>query len=160
MAATLGVREQPGRHILETIGDALRHRRLLLNRRYGAMGMFVYPSFVVVELCGPVIEAVGLVGLLAALAIHAVDGPFAALFFVVAYGWGLLLSGFALLLHQLIASRPFPARDLPRLLGCAVLENLGYRQLTVAWRIRGMWRFTRGRRDWGVMTRRGFGTST
>jgi predicted ATPase len=30
IAAALGVREQAGRHILETIGDAMRHRRLLL----------------------------------------------------------------------------------------------------------------------------------
>jgi hypothetical protein len=89
-----------------------------------------------------------------------VNGPFAALLFAVAYGWGLLLSVFALLLHQLIASRPFPSRDLPRMLACAVLENMGYRQLTVAWRLRGMWKYARGRRDWGVMTRRGFGTTS
>jgi cellulose synthase/poly-beta-1,6-N-acetylglucosamine synthase-like glycosyltransferase len=143
------------------LADVLwRHRRLLFNRSYGAMGLFVYPSFVVVELCGPIIEAVGLVGLLVALAIHAVNGPFAVLFFAVAYGWGVLLSVFALLLHQFIASRPFPARDVPKLLAYAVLENMGYRQLTVVWRLRGMWKYARGRRDWGVMTRSGFGTAT
>jgi hypothetical protein len=38
----------------------------------------------------------------------------------------------------------------------AVLESLGYRQLTAYWRLRGLVKFLRGRTDWGVMTRTGF----
>jgi hypothetical protein len=41
----------------------------------------------------------------------------------------------------------------------ALLENLGYRQLTVAWRLRGMWKYLRGSRAWGSMERRGFTTA-
>jgi hypothetical protein len=36
------------------------------------------------------------------------------------------------------------------------LENLGYRQMTVYWRLRGLWKFLRGRKDWGAMERKGF----
>jgi hypothetical protein len=36
------------------------------------------------------------------------------------------------------------------------MENLGYRQLTVYWRLRGFWNFLRGRKDWGKMERKGF----
>ena len=38
----------------------------------------------------------------------------------------------------------------------ALLENMGYRQLTVYWRLRGLWKFIRGRKDWGAMERKGF----
>ena len=39
----------------------------------------------------------------------------------------------------------------------AVFENLGYRQMTVAWRLEGWWASLRGRQQvWGVMTRQGF----
>ena len=38
----------------------------------------------------------------------------------------------------------------------AVLESLGYRQLTVYWRLRGLVKYLRRRKDWGVMTRTGF----
>lgn len=38
----------------------------------------------------------------------------------------------------------------------ALMENLGYRQLTVYWRLRGFWNFLRGRKDWGKMERKGF----
>jgi hypothetical protein len=36
-----------------------------------------------------------------------------------------------------------------------MLENLGYRQRTVIWRLRGIWKYLRGRKDWGAMERRG-----
>ena len=35
-------------------------------------------------------------------------------------------------------------------------ETFGYRQLTVIWRLRGLVKYLRGRREWGVMTRSGF----
>ena len=45
------------------------------------------------------------------------------------------------------------------LLVYAIFENIGYRQLTVYWRLRGLVRYARGRNDWGTMTRRGFETA-
>ena len=41
------------------------------------------------------------------------------------------------------------------LIGWAVLENLGFRQLTVWWRLRGLIRYLTRNRDWGAMERRG-----
>jgi hypothetical protein len=35
-------------------------------------------------------------------------------------------------------------------------EGLGYRRLTAVWRLRGLFGYLRGRREWGVMTRSGF----
>ena len=37
-----------------------------------------------------------------------------------------------------------------------LVESLGYRQLTVLWRLRGLWKFLRKNTDWGEMQRRGF----
>lgn len=51
-------------------------------------------------------------------------------------------------------------RDRLVLLPWAVLESIGYRQLTVFWRLRGLVKFVRGRKDWGVMTRTGFAVQT
>jgi len=43
------------------------------------------------------------------------------------------------------------------LIGWASLENFGYRQLTVWWRLRGLVKYLRGKTDWGVMDRTGYG---
>lgn len=141
------------------LADVLwRYRRLIGRPRYGVLGMVVLPYFLLAELLAPVVEAIGLLGLAVALPLGAVDGSFAAMFFLVAYGIGLLLNVFTLLLEEHGLRRYERVDDRLRMLPWAVLESLGYRQLTVIWRLRGLIRFLRGRTDWGSMTRRGFAT--
>ena len=133
-----------------------RNRTLLFNPRYRALGLAVYPYFLFVELLGPVVEMTGLIGLLVAILLDAVDWPFAALFFLVAYGYGLLLSGFTLFLEEASERRYARIRDRFVLLAWTVLESVGYRQMTVVWRLKGMLNYLRRRQSWGAMTRRGF----
>jgi len=141
------------------LSDALgRHKRVFLNPRYRAMGMVVYPCFVVIELLAPVVEALGLVGLAAGLLLGVVDASFALLFFLVAYGLGIVLATFTLALEEVSFHRYERLGDRAMLVLWALFESLGYRQLTVLWRLRGICRFLRKRTDWGVMHRQGFAT--
>lgn len=135
-----------------------RHRALIGNPKYGAMGLVVFPYFVLVELLAPVVEALGLVILAASLAVGLIDRSFAILFFALAVGIGLVLSVATLLLDQASFMRFRRPRDLALLVWWSVAENLGYRQMTVYWRLRGLWKYLRGRSDWGAMTRKGFAT--
>ncbi|MCW3016356.1 MAG: hypothetical protein JWO02_3448 [Solirubrobacterales bacterium] len=142
------------------LADVLRrHAGVALRPRYGSLGWVAYPYFLLVELLGPVVEALGLVGLAFALATGAVDLPFAALFFLVAYGLGLVMTVLTIVLDEFTYRSYGGGRDTLILLGWAFIEPLGFRQLTVVWRLRGLWRYARGRTDWGVMTRAGFRTS-
>jgi cellulose synthase/poly-beta-1,6-N-acetylglucosamine synthase-like glycosyltransferase len=139
------------------LADTLwRHRAVCFNPRYGAMGLVVFPYFTLVELLAPVVEAMGLIGLVAGLALGAVDTSFAVLFFLTAYGLGLILTVATLVLEEVSYHRYDRLRDLALLLAWALLENLGYRQVTVAWRLRGIYQYLRGRTDWGAMERQGF----
>ena len=139
------------------LADVLwRHRGMLFNPRYGVTGMIVIPYYVFVELLAPVIEALGLIGLAFGLMLGMVNWRFAALFYLTAYGLGTALTAFTLLLEDVSFHRYSTLRDRLLLFGWTLAENLGYRQLTVWWRLRGMWRYLRGRKDWGAMERRGF----
>ena len=138
------------------LSDVLwRHRDVLFNPKYGAMGMVAFPYFVFVELFAPVVEAVGLIAGAIGLVFGLINIQFASLFFLAAYGLGFLLSLLTLLLEELSFQRYRGIRDRLVLIGCALLENVGYRQLTVVWRVRGIWKYLRGRKDWGAMERRG-----
>lgn len=139
------------------LADALwRHRGVILAPRYGALGLVATPYYFFMELLAPVVEAVGLIAIAAGLIFGLLDIPFAILFFLIAYGYGLLLTVATLLLEEVSFRRyPKPA-DRLRLLMWAMLEPFGYRQLTVYWRLQGLIDFLRGRRDWGVIERRGF----
>jgi cellulose synthase/poly-beta-1,6-N-acetylglucosamine synthase-like glycosyltransferase len=135
-----------------------RHRRMIGNPRYGALGLVVMPYFVVVELLGPVVEALGLLTLAVGLPLGVVGGRFALLFFLAAYGYGLVLSMATLLLEDFGARRNERLSDRLIMLPWVVVESLGYRQLTVLWRLRGLASYLRGSKEWGSMTRKGFVT--
>jgi cellulose synthase/poly-beta-1,6-N-acetylglucosamine synthase-like glycosyltransferase len=139
------------------LADVLwRHRRLLCNPRYGSVGLIAYPYFFFIELLAPLVEALGLVFLIVGLMVNALDLSFACLFFLVAYGYGLVLSACTLVLEELNFHRYQGVKDRLFLLLWSMLEPVGYRQLTVYWRLRGLIKFFRGRTDWGNMERRGF----
>ncbi len=139
------------------LADVLwRHRKMFFNPRYRATGLLVFPYYVLVELMAPVVEALGIIGLVLGLVFGLVDWQFAALFFLTAYGLGTALTSFTLLLEDLSFHRYSTFSDRARLFGWALLENLGYRQMTVWWRLRGIWKYLRGRKEWGAMERRGF----
>ncbi len=133
-----------------------RHRRLMLNPHYGVLGLVVFPAFVLFEWMAPIIEAVGLVVVVVGLVLGEVSATFAVLFFSLACGLGILLSMLALMLEELSFRRYGRARDRALLVLWAVLENLGYRQLTVWWRMRGNASYLRGKKAWGKMNRKGF----
>ncbi len=133
-----------------------RHRGLLLNRRYGVLGLVVYPYFVFIEFLAPVVEATGLLAVGVGLLLGAVDIQFAILFCCVAYGFGLILTIATLAMDEVIYRRSETLSDRLLLLAWTLLEPIGYRQCTVYWRLRGLLKFFQGRTDWGVMDRRGF----
>jgi len=133
-----------------------RYRGAALRPRYGTLGMVALPYFILVELLAPVVEMTGLIGLAVGLPLGAVDSSFALLFFLVAYGFGVLLSMITLLLDEFSNQRAMPMGDRLLMMLWAVLESLGYRQLTTLWRLRGLAKYIRGNKEWGVMTREGF----
>lgn len=139
------------------LADVLwRHRHLAFNPRYGAVGNVAIPYFILVELLGPVVEIIGLIGLGIGLWLGLVNVQFALLFALVSYGWGMLFNVAALLLDEFSACRYETLIDRLLLVLWASLEQFGYRQLASIWQLRGMVRAFRGHREWGEMVRQGF----
>jgi cellulose synthase/poly-beta-1,6-N-acetylglucosamine synthase-like glycosyltransferase len=149
-----GQRDRWHRGLIDTLW---RHRRVCFNPRYGGMGMIAYPYFLFVELLAPVIEAIGLFSLAAGIATGALNWRFALLFFLVAYGIGLVLDGMTFVMEDFSFHRYDTMRDRALLCLWAVIEQFGYRQITIYWRLRGIVKYFRGQKDWGAMRRKGFG---
>jgi cellulose synthase/poly-beta-1,6-N-acetylglucosamine synthase-like glycosyltransferase len=141
------------------IDTLVRHRAMIGRPRYGTVGMISLPGFVMFEMLSPLVELSGylLMPLLWALGLLSPPGAF--VFFTLAIMYTVLVSALAVLLED-IAFRRYPkASDLGRLLLGAILENFGFRQLTVWWRVRAFWEYLRGDLSWGAMERRGVGTA-
>src|SRR5207247_179095 len=107
----------------------------------------------------PLVEVVGYVITLGGLLLGAVNTNFALLFVLVAWGYGMLLSLWAVVLEEVSFQRYHRFGDLGRLLLFATLENFGYRQRTVWWRLKAFWLVFRQKQAWGEMTRKGFETA-
>lgn len=136
-----------------------KHRGMLFNPRYGVVGLFAFPYFLLFEMLGPTVELFGYLLTVVGLATGLVPISMALLFFVVSIGFGILLSVSSLLLEELTVRRYPRAADVARLFAAAVVENFGLRQLLTVWRTKALWDAIRGRRDWGDMEHRGFGRS-
>jgi cellulose synthase/poly-beta-1,6-N-acetylglucosamine synthase-like glycosyltransferase len=141
------------RGTMQTLGH---HHEMLLNPRYGVVGMVAVPYYLIFEALAPAIELAGLCVAAAALALGWFDWTFAELYFLVAVAYGAFISVVAVILEE-VSFRRYPrVTDLLRLTLYGLLENFGYRQLTLWWRLRGSIDYLRGRADWGAMARQGF----
>ena len=139
------------------IDSIWRHRTMFFNPRYGVVGMVIFPFFAIFEMLGPIVELIGLVTVSISYLIGIVDTSFMLLFFTVSLIFGVLLSVATLALEEISFSVYPNWRDLLRMALFGVIENFGYRQLTLYWRLRGMMNYFRGIQAWGAMSRRGFG---
>jgi cellulose synthase/poly-beta-1,6-N-acetylglucosamine synthase-like glycosyltransferase len=131
------------------------HRDMLGRARYGRLGALGLPYFWLFEGFGPAIEALGTVALVVSWAIGALDPHIAALFFLLALGYGVLLSQLAVGIETLMLSQHPRTRDRIVLFFTAILEFCGYHQLLSAERFFAMFEVHRKRKHWGAMARTG-----
>jgi len=137
-----------------------KHRTMIANPRYGRIGLFVLPYYLLFELLGPVVELFGVAAVLIGFAFGMLNVHFAILFALFAVGYGVFLSIAAVTVEEFSFHRYHRWEDLGIAVAAAVLENFGYRQLHAVWRIRGLIDSTRRRHvGWGTMTRGGFTTA-
>jgi cellulose synthase/poly-beta-1,6-N-acetylglucosamine synthase-like glycosyltransferase len=133
-----------------------QYRRMLFRPRYGPVGFLGIPFFAFGEMLAPVVEVLGYAVTAIGLWLGWLDLGFAAMFFLVALSYGMILSFWGIALEEVGFRRYRRWSDLGRLLLFAALENFGYRQVTVWFRLRAFWSVLRQRRTWGRMTRTGF----
>ena len=133
------------------------YRGMLFRRRYGRVGWVGLPYYWLFELFAPLIEAAGLVLVPLGVAFGVVNVQYAVALLLVSYGYAIFVTLAAMCAEEWAFHRYDRWRDLGIAVAAAVFENLGYRQMTVAWRLEGWWASLRGRQQvWGVMTRQGF----
>lgn len=129
--------------------------KLCFNPRGGAVGWLAFPFMVVFEMLGPLIEVGGYIFVIVGWAAGIISPNYAAVFFLLAVGLGMLLSVIALLLEEISFHIYGGGRQILSLFLAGLLENLGYRQLTSCWRLEGLVKWIRGNSQWGEMKRQG-----
>ncbi len=134
----------------------LRHWRMTFNPKYGMAGMFGMPFFLLFEAFSAFVEIAGYVLVPFAYFMGLVSIQIIMLFAILALLLGTFLSVAAVLMQERTRLRTATTGDLMRLLGVAVIENLGYHQLNLLFRVAGTFDYiVRRRKDLGKTVRIG-----
>ncbi len=127
---------------------------LMFCARGGWAGWVAFPFNVVFEWLGPIVEVSGYAFMILGFWYGVVSQPAFFAFTLVAVVLGVLQSTSALLLEEMSFHLYPEPRQVFALFLMSVLENFGYRQLTLVWRLQGLLQWMFGTRPkWGKMTR-------
>jgi cellulose synthase/poly-beta-1,6-N-acetylglucosamine synthase-like glycosyltransferase len=138
------------------IESLFRHRDMMGKPKWGTLGMFGLPYFVLFELFAPVVELAGYVFTIFGLTFGLIAPYIALEFFVMSVLFSLFLSLSAIVLEELTTRRYPSVKDLRSLLFAGFIECFFYRQLTAIWRTKGMIDFVLRKKGWGKMDRQSF----
>lgn len=130
-------------------------RGMLFNPRYGTVGMLGWPAQYFIEYLAPIIEFMGWFVLPIAFVLGVLNLAVALPLIGIAFLVGAINSLLALYLDEVYGYFNSPMEAI-RLVGLTFIENLGWRQRTVWWRVRAMFG-SRKQQQWGDMERVGVG---
>jgi cellulose synthase/poly-beta-1,6-N-acetylglucosamine synthase-like glycosyltransferase len=134
------------------------NRDVLFRGRYGRFGSVILPYMWVFELLAPVLELLGYSTIILAAALGMLSRQFFLLFLLFGYAFATLISIGAVLLEEMTYRRYNKSREVARLLLYCLFEHFPYRQVTMIWRLQGLWQYFRGDLQWREMKRTGIST--
>lgn len=144
------------------------HRAMMFNPRFKQIGLFSLPYQLLFEALAPVIECAGYIILLSTLVLGVLSAKALFTFLGLAAAINLALSNLSVLMcvytergtmsaaDGLSLFRYERTRDVIVLLLAGFISNLGYRQYLVAWQLKGLWDFLKGKQGWDKFARKGF----
>jgi cellulose synthase/poly-beta-1,6-N-acetylglucosamine synthase-like glycosyltransferase len=135
------------------IESLIYNLRMMLNLRYGIVGLFAFPYFLFIEALGPIIEFSGYFAFVVLLILGKVSLRYSILFFLVAVLWGTWINLGSILLDNLVYRRYRGVRDILKLALFSFLEFFGYRQLITGDRLLATLFFWE-KKTWGKQKRR------
>lgn len=150
---------QRNRWMRGTIQCMIKFKVMLLNPKYGAVGMISYPYWLLAEMFAPIIELSGIIFIIFCLIYGLINIPSAIVLFVTVYLVCVFVSFYAISLYNYIFYKYESKEDLIALFKTALVEAFIYHPQTLLWSLKGyyIWIFNK-QVGWGKMTRVGFKT--
>jgi cellulose synthase/poly-beta-1,6-N-acetylglucosamine synthase-like glycosyltransferase len=128
---------------------------MVFNPRFGTMGLLSMPFHAFLEAIGCVVEACGTILIPLSYLLGAMPLSTLLLFLLLAVGYGTMFSMGSVVLEELTLRRYPSWRHVLILMGYAVIENLGYRQMVAFFRAHGVLQYLFGRKRWEAIQHKG-----
>lgn len=150
------LRTQRRRWQIGLMDSLFKHKNLLFNYKYGMIGLVAAPYFWIFEMVGPLIELLGYIFIPLSYFLGILNLKFFILFLVASILYGVILSFGAVLLEEYTFNKYPSLSQLVKLCVFGVLENFGYRQITVLFRVEGILKYHKNKNTWGALKRKSF----
>ncbi|MCF7853047.1 MAG: glycosyltransferase family 2 protein [Simkaniaceae bacterium] len=135
------LKKQRVRWHLAVLEPLFFHKRMLFNPKYGFIGLVVYPFWLFGEMLDPVIETIGYFYILSTWYLGILNASFFFLYLAMSLGIILLYTIYCLLVEDL-GFRKYPSiRSFLLLFTSCLVENIGYHQIGLIWRLQGFIEF-------------------
>ncbi len=133
---------------------------MIMNPRYGVIGLFSMPFYILTEIVPPFFELIGYTVLAVGIGTGAFSLYTLLRFFVIAWGYSLLHTIYALVMESYGIGKKVQIHHFILKLFASILESLFYRQINIWCKLKGFFKFFTHKREWGAMERKGFGEGT
>lgn len=136
------------------------HRGLMFRPSGGLLGNVAMPFLLLFELLSAPMEILGLLLIGTGVAIGVLDTQRVLLFLLATIGFGWALNLGSIVIDQCTFKKYHSFRDMFLILCGALGEHLGFRQMHLYWRLRGLYRWLAGKHSWGEQRRVGVSKSS
>ena len=144
-------RERWHRGLIETL---FQSRDMLFNKNYGTIGLIGLPYYLIFEMLSPLVELLGYILLPYFYFNNLIEFTVFLLFFVVSVLLGVIISSLAVFLEVMTFRRYKKLSNIYQMILIAFLENFGYRQMMLVFRLQGFFKFYKKEKSWGEMKRK------
>lgn len=131
------------------------HREMLLNPKFGTVGMLAMPYYLFFEIIGPFMEVFSYFVIFGAFGLGFLRVETLFLFLLLSVGYTTFLNILAILIDE-IHYNTYSLREVLRLIFVGFLDNLGYRQLSMGIRVIATFDWLSRTQAWGTIARRGY----
>ena len=134
--------------------DVLRRNKdMFFNHKYGVVGFISLPYHFLFEMVAPIVEILGYIMVPLAWYFGMLSTEIFLLFLIASILFGIITSIGSLAVEDFTNSSYIRVRELLFLVFLSFLENISYRQLTVLFRLIGIFSSRKYRKTWGAMKR-------
>ncbi|WP_242928768.1 glycosyltransferase family 2 protein [Pontibacter vulgaris] len=150
------LKRQRNRWTRGTAETLMLHRKMILNKRYGILGLLSLPLWVLFEWLAPLVEFFGMIFFICLAVLGYANWPYFFSFFGLVYTFAIMNTVFAILFEERSYQQYKRRRHMLSLVGTALLEPFIFHPVTVWAAVKGNYDLITGKKSWGEMTRAGF----
>lgn len=148
--------KQRNRWTRGTAETLMMHRKMILNRKYGILGLVSLPAWVLYEWVAPLIEFFGILFFLCLALLGYANWNYFFSFLGLVYSFAIMISVFAIFFEERSYQQYKRPTQMMRLVLTALMEPFFYHPITVWSAVKGNYDLLTGKKSWGEMTRTGF----